>query len=132
MYDFFLRHFGLSGNSSELPLAPLACGMLTVTSTGQIASDPAYSDARFLPDLVAAFAAENEKNLQVRRNCILFETPMYVLMMRWDESMVCRDREAYHEAKQLRTYDHAFVTANRLNGQTHLHSCLRLCSAPGL
>lgn len=66
-YAFFLEHFNLPGNGTEMPLDPIHCSNLTVTATGQIGSDPAYADAVFAPDLVAQFAAANEQLLTSAR-----------------------------------------------------------------
>lgn len=67
MYGFFIKHFNLTANSTELPLELLTCQQLTVTATGQVASDPAYADAVFLPDLVAEVASVNQALLTEQR-----------------------------------------------------------------
>ena len=66
-YAFFIKHFNLTADPAELPLTLLTCKQLLVTATGQIASDPAYADAVFAPDLVVQYASDNAALLAQQR-----------------------------------------------------------------
>lgn len=70
-YAFFINHFGLSVNSTEVAWDPIPCVNLTVTATGQLGSDPAYFDALFAPDFISSLTQANQATLGEQRCVIL-------------------------------------------------------------